>query len=104
MAQPTPTIARELGLEPLTPPVRSAQSNGVSESFVKDPETQLGRLYEQARRTNVLQRLAVAFENCNERKPQNALTYCSPREFSYAAASSIERCPRVPSYGGNSSM
>lgn len=31
----TRSFARELGLEPLTTPVRSPQSNGLAESFVK---------------------------------------------------------------------
>ncbi len=31
----TPSFARELGLEPLTTPVRSPQSNGMAERFVK---------------------------------------------------------------------
>lgn len=31
----TRNFAQELGLEPLTTPVRSAQSNGMAESFVK---------------------------------------------------------------------
>lgn len=42
----TRSFARELGLEPLTTPVRSPQSNGMAESFVNH-EAQLRRLYGQ---------------------------------------------------------
>jgi transposase InsO family protein len=47
----TRRFARELDLEPLTTPVRSPQSDGMAESFVKTMKP-LRRLYGRAWRTN----------------------------------------------------
>ncbi|REE89219.1 transposase InsO family protein [Cupriavidus plantarum] len=80
--------ARELGLEPLTTPVRSPQSNGMAESFVKTMKHNYVAYMDKPDAPTALSRLAVAFEHYNERHPHKALKYRSPREFRRAEASS----------------
>lgn len=84
----TRSFARELGLEPLTTPVRSPQSNGLAESFVKTMKHNYVAYMDKPDATTALSRLAIAFEHYNERHPHKALKYRSPGEFRRAAASS----------------
>ncbi|WP_198173324.1 IS3 family transposase [Cupriavidus sp. USMAA2-4] len=84
----TRSFARELGLEPLTTPVRSPQSNGMAESFVKTMKHNYVAYMDKSDAPTALSRLAVAFEHYNERHPHKALNYRSPREFRRAVASS----------------
>ncbi|WP_025250062.1 IS3 family transposase [Pandoraea pnomenusa] len=84
----TRSFARELGLEPLTTPVRSPQSNGMAESFVKTMKHNYVAYMDKPDAPTALSRLAIAFEHYNERHPHKALKYRSPREFRRAAASS----------------
>ena len=84
----TRTFARELGLEPLTTPVRSPQSNGMAESFVKTMKHNYVAYMDKPDAATALSRLAMAFEHYNERHPHKALKYRSPREFRRAAVSS----------------
>lgn len=84
----TRSLARELGLEPLTTPVRSPQSNGMAESFVKTMKHNYVAYMGKPDAPTALSRLAVAFEHYNERHPHKALEYRSPREFRPAAVSS----------------
>ncbi|MGC8210099.1 IS3 family transposase [Ralstonia pseudosolanacearum] len=83
----TRSFARELGLEPLTTPVRSPQSNGMAESFVKTMKHDYVAYMEKPDAPTALSRLAIAFEHYNERHPHKALKYRSPREFRKTAAS-----------------
>ncbi|WP_322067363.1 IS3 family transposase [Burkholderia ubonensis] len=83
----TRSFARELGLEPLTTPVRSPQSNGMAESFVKTMKHDYIAFMHKPDVPTALSHLAVAFEHYNERHPHKALKYRSPREFRRAAAS-----------------
>ncbi|MGA3891807.1 IS3 family transposase [Ralstonia nicotianae] len=83
----TRSFARELGLEPLTTPVRSPQSNGMAESFVKTMKHDYVAYMDKPDAPTALSRLAIAFEHYNERHPHSALKYRSPREFRRTAAS-----------------
>ncbi|AJY31707.1 transposase family protein [Burkholderia thailandensis 34] len=85
----TRSLARELGLEPLTTPVRSPQSNGMAESFVKTMKHNYVAYMDKSDAPTALSRLAIAFEHYNERHPHKALKYRSPREFRHAAGPSI---------------
>ena len=84
----TRSFARELGLEPLTTPVRSPQSNGMAESFVKTMKHDYVAYMDKADVPTALSRLAIAFEHYTERHPHKALKYRSPREFRRTAVSS----------------
>ncbi|MBN8745888.1 IS3 family transposase [Pandoraea sp. XJJ-1] len=84
----TRSFARELGLEPLTTPVRSPQSNGMAESFVKTMKHNYVAYMDKSDAPTALSRLAIAFEHYNERHPHKALKYRSPREFRRNAVSS----------------
>ena len=83
----TRSFARELGLEPLTTPVRSPQSNGMAERFVKTMKHDYIAFMDKPDVPTALTHLASAFEQYNERHPHKALKYRSPREFRRAAAS-----------------
>lgn len=83
----TRSFARELGLEPLNTPVRSPQSNGMAESFVKTTKHDYVAFIDKPDVPTALSHLAVAFEFDNERHPHKALKYRSPREFRRAAVS-----------------
>jgi putative transposase len=84
----TRSFARELGLKPLTTPVRSPQSNGMAERFVKTMKHDYVAFMDKPDVPTALAHLAAAFEQYNERHPHKALKYRSPREFRRAAASS----------------
>ncbi|MCS6455765.1 integrase core domain-containing protein, partial [Burkholderia thailandensis] len=84
----TRSFARALGLEPLTTPVRSPQSNGMAESFVKTMKHNYVAYMDKSDAPTALSRLAIAFEHYNERHPHKALKYRSPREFRRNAVSS----------------
>jgi putative transposase len=84
-AEQTRLFARQIGLQPVTTPVRSPQSNGLDENFVKT----IKRDYRGAHRETALRNLAIAFEHYNEQHPHSALNYRSPRAFRRLAAASI---------------
>ncbi|ABF08872.1 Transposase InsD for insertion element IS2 [Cupriavidus sp. U2] len=84
----TRSFARELGLEPLTTPVRSPQSNGMAESFVKTMKRDYIAFMNKPDVPTALSQLTVAFEQYNDWHPHKALKYRSPREFRRAATSS----------------
>ncbi|WP_167362748.1 transposase [Pandoraea faecigallinarum] len=94
----TRSFARELGLEPLTTPVRSPQSNGMAESFVKTMKHNYVAYMDKSDAPTALSRLAIAFEHYNERHPHKALKYRSPREFRRNA---VLTCPRNIGTGQN---
>ncbi len=58
----TRSFARELGLEPLTTPVRSPQSNGMAEWFVKTMKHIYVAYMDKPDASTALYRLAIAFE------------------------------------------
>ena len=88
-AEQTRLFARQIGLQPVTTPVRSPQSNGMAESFVKTIKRDYVAHMPKPDRETALCNLAIAFEHYNEQHPHSALNYRSPREFRRLAAASI---------------
>ncbi|WP_457369430.1 IS3 family transposase [Pseudomonas sp. TE36184] len=88
-AEQTRLFARQIGLQPVTTPVRSPQSNGMAESFVKTIKRDYVAHMPKPDRETALRNLAIAFEHYNEQHPHSALKYRSPREFRRLAAASI---------------
>ncbi|WPN59442.1 IS3 family transposase [Pseudomonas sp. P9_31] len=88
-AEQTRLFARQIGLQPVPPPVRSPQSNGMAESFVKTIKRDYVAHMPKPDRETALRNLAIAFEHYNEQHPHSALNYRSPREFRRLAAASI---------------
>jgi putative transposase len=68
--------------------VRSPQSNGMAERFVKTMKHDYVAFMDKPDVPTALTHQATAFEQYNERHPHKALKYRSPREFRRAAASS----------------
>ncbi|TPG86125.1 IS3 family transposase [Pseudomonas caspiana] len=88
-AEQTRLFARQIGLQPVTTPVRSPQSNGMAESFVKTIKRDYVAHMPKPDQETALRNLAIAFEHYNEQHPHSALNYRSPREFRRLAAASI---------------
>lgn len=80
-AHETRAFAREIGLEPRTTAVRSPQSNGIAESFVKTIKRDYIAWMPKPDSQAAVQNLAMAFEHYNENHPHSALGYRSPREY-----------------------
>ena len=89
IAEQTRLFARQIGLHPVTTPVRSPQSNGMAESFVKTMKRDYVAHMPKPDRETALRNLPIAFEHYNEEHPHSALKYRSPREFRRLAAASI---------------
>jgi putative transposase len=96
IARDTRSFAREVGLEPLTTAVRSPQSNGMAEAFVKTfKRDYVGRMDRRDALT-VMRQLASAFEHYNEVHPHSALRMLSPRMFRRNHVSvSVAQCPEI---------
>jgi putative transposase len=77
----TKSFARELGLEPLTTPVTSPQSNGMAEAFVHTIKRDYARVDPMPDASTVLKTLPRWFDHYNAIHPHSALRYRSPREF-----------------------
>ncbi len=88
-AEQTRLFARQIGLQPVTTPVRSPQSNGMAESFVKTIKRDYVAHMPKPDRETALRNLAIAFEHYNEQHPHSDLNYRSPREFRRLAVASI---------------
>lgn len=80
-AHETRAFAREIGLESRTTEVRSPQSNGIAESFVKTIKPDYIEWMPKSDSQTAVQNLAMAFEHYNENHPHSALGYRSPREY-----------------------
>ena len=81
IAGDTKQFAREIGLEPLTTPVESPQSNGMAEAFVRTIKRDYARVSSLPDAETVIRLLPAWFEHYNTRHPHRALGYRSPREF-----------------------
>ncbi|HVE49675.1 MAG TPA: IS3 family transposase [Casimicrobiaceae bacterium] len=81
VARPTRAFARDIGLEPVTTALRSPQSNGMAEAFVKTFKRDYVQRMDRATALSVLQQLRPAFEHYNEVHPHSALKMLSPRMF-----------------------
>ena len=80
-AADTINCARELGLKPDTTPVKSPQSNGMAESFVKTFKRDYAILADKPDSESVMGGLKVCFEHYNAEHSHSALKYLSPRMF-----------------------
>jgi putative transposase len=80
-ARYTGTLAREIGLVPLTTPIESPQSNGMAEAFVKTLKRDYARVNPCRDAATVLRQLDGWFEHYNTVHPHKALGHRSPREF-----------------------
>ncbi|OWT57678.1 IS3 family transposase [Candidimonas nitroreducens] len=81
IAGKTRAFAQQIGLKPVTTPIRSPQSNGMAESFVKTIKRDYVAFMPKPDVPAALQNLAIAFEHYNEQHPHSALKYRSLRDF-----------------------
>lgn len=81
IARETRIIAEQLNLVPCFTPVRSPESNGLAEAFVKTFKRDYVYAHELLNAHAVLQALPSWFEDYNEIAPHKALRMLSPREF-----------------------
>lgn len=77
----TRQFARMVGLEPKNTAVRSPESNGMAESFVKTMKRDYISIMPKPDGLTAVKSLAEAFEHYNEWHPHSALGYRSPREY-----------------------
>ncbi|WP_151200466.1 IS3 family transposase [Klebsiella pneumoniae] len=77
----TRQFARMVGLEPKHTAVRSPESNGMAESFVKTMKRDYISIMPKPDGLTAAKNLAEAFEHYNEWHPHSALGYRSPREY-----------------------
>ncbi|WP_203709945.1 IS3 family transposase [Klebsiella pneumoniae] len=97
-ANETWQFARMLGLEPKNTAVRSPESNGIAESFVKTIKRDYISIMPKPDGLTAAKNLAEAFEHYNEWHPHSALGYRSPREYLRQQASnglSDNRCLEI---------
>ncbi|WP_413178512.1 IS3 family transposase [Escherichia coli] len=97
-ANETRQFARMLGLEPKNTAVRSPESNGIAESFVKTIKRDYISVTPKPDGLTAAKNLAEAFEHYNEWHPHSALGYRSPREYLRQQASnglSDNRCLEI---------
>ncbi|EME4626487.1 IS3 family transposase [Escherichia coli] len=97
-ANETRQFARMLGLEPKNTAVRSPESNGITESFVKTIKRDYISVMPKPDGLTAAKNLAEAFEHYNEWHPHSALGYRSPREYLRQQASnglSDNRCLEI---------
>ena len=81
IARETRAFARDIGLEPLTTPFTSPQSNGMAEAFVQTIKRDYARVNPLPDARTVIESLPVWFDHYNAIHPHKALRYRSPREF-----------------------
>ncbi|EFA6965905.1 IS3 family transposase [Escherichia coli] len=97
-ANETRQFARMLGLELKNTAVRSPESNGIAESFVKTIKRDYISIMPKPDGLTAAKNLAEAFEHYNEWHPHSALGYRSPREYLRQQASnglSDNRCLEI---------
>jgi putative transposase len=71
----------DIGMEPCSTPVRSPQSNGMAEAFVKTFKRDYVSVNPIPDAETVIAQLPLWFEHYNTLHPHKALGYQSPREF-----------------------
>ncbi len=81
VAKDTASLLRDIGMEPCTTPVRSPQSNGMAEAFVKTFKRDYVSVNPPPDAETVMAQLPFWFEHYNNLHPHSALGYQSPREF-----------------------
>ena len=80
-AAETRSFAKELGLKPVTMPVTSPKSNGMSESFVKTLKRDYAKLAYRPESKTVMAHLKDWFDDYNSYNPHSALGYLPPTLF-----------------------
>jgi len=80
-AHDTVSFAQSIGLVPCFTPVRSPQSNGMAESFVKTFKRDYVYVHDRPDAQSVLAQLPRWFEDYNDNHPHKALRMKSPRDF-----------------------
>jgi putative transposase len=94
IARETRWFAREIGLEPLTTAIRSPQSNGMAEAFVKTFKRDYVAGMDRSDAVSVMRQLSAAFEHYNDVHPHRALKMLSPRMFRRRNAQlTVTACP-----------
>jgi putative transposase len=81
IAKDTLDVATALGLRLCFTPVRSPESNGICEAFVKTLKRDYARLSILPNAKTVIGLLPAWFEDYNEVHPHSGLKFLSPREF-----------------------
>jgi putative transposase len=81
VASNTKSLLLDIGMEPRTTPVRSPQSNGMAEAFVKTFKRDYVSVNSIPDAKTVIAQLPLWFEHYNTLHPHKALGYRSPREF-----------------------
>ncbi|KYQ99230.1 integrase [Serratia plymuthica] len=81
IADATRTFARSLGFIVCTTPVRSPESNGIAESFVKTFKRDYVYVNDLSDAASVLEKLAEWMEDYNNWHPYKGLKMRSPREY-----------------------
>jgi putative transposase len=81
IAKDTKSLLRDIGMEPRSTPVRSPQSNGMAEAFVKTFKRDYVKVNPRPDAKTVIGQLPIWFEHYNELHPHSALRYLSPRQF-----------------------
>ena len=81
LAKDTKTLLKDIGLEQRSTPVRSPESNGMAEAFVKTFKRDYVKVNPLPDAKTVIGQLPKWFEHYNELHPHKALRYLSPREF-----------------------
>jgi putative transposase len=80
IARETKIFAAQLGLKPCFTPVKSPQSNGISEAFVNTLKRDYVRVTPIPNAEIAMQAIAGWFEDYNENHPHSGLKMRSPRE------------------------
>lgn len=80
-ARDTRTFARQLGLKPCFTPLRSPQSNGISEAFVHTLKRDYVQVTSLPDAASALALIGAWFEDYNDHHPHSGLKMRSPREF-----------------------
>ena len=92
-AKQTIDLAAALNLVPCFTPVRSPESNGVCEAFVKTFKRDYVRVNPRPDATTVLQQITAWFEDYNAVHPHSGLRMLSPREFIAQQSATQAACP-----------
>lgn len=81
IAKDTKTLLRDIGMEPRSTPVRSPQSNGMTEAFVKTFKRDYVSVNPVPDAQTVIEQLPIWFEHYNRFHPHKVLGYRSRKEF-----------------------
>lgn len=92
IARETRRFGTALGFQVKRTPLRSPQSNGMAEAFVKTLKRDYASMHPKPDAQSVLDALPHWIEDCNEHHPHKALKMMSPREYRRALIRNTD-CP-----------